>query len=242
MTMEDHLFLHARNISFRPNVSLNTKAGMVCFCIWFFTMTAGASGQSLFTRFQPSPFRHVHALKLIIAYRLPPLRDTRKDHLARVDAIFRCALRLTDGNLRDALITCALATIPYKSFKATIPMTGLAVPVPISFESDSLFSARMRGLPGLLFHGHQEVLDRDKLPHFFGSAWLHLTLRFAPLIELLGLGVETFEKIFFLEGAYDPRDMNANTRGIRFAESILHDSSVRPSLFFRLQSPYLAKP
>jgi hypothetical protein len=91
---------------------------------------------------------------------------------------------------------------------------GTTIDVPLSTESHTAFAMRVSHLPTHLY-GIAE-LDRDKLQHFFGSAWMKHAFGMTWFARLAGSLVETGEKLFVIEGAADPRDILADEDGIRF--------------------------
>lgn len=155
------------------------------------------------------------------------LRDLR-----RLDALFDAALEVCDGHAERALLAAAVATIPYRSFPALLPLTGISVTVPISIESDEDLRRRLRGLPAVLLPDTPESGDRDKLAHFFGAAWLEMRVKSAPLTCDAGLLVEYGELLFKLEGAVDERDLTVNALGARFADRIMDGLDAAPSAVF----------
>lgn len=150
-------------------------------------------------------------------------------HVARVDSLYQLAIRLTEGNIHDAVFLCSLGTLPYHSFPAYLPLLGVQVKVPISTESIECFERRYRNLPSNIFRDTPPEGDRDKLTHFFGAAWLHLVLKAKGAVALIGELIEVFESTFKLEGFDDRRDIAANDLGIRFARALMNDEDALPS-------------
>lgn len=152
----------------------------------------------------------------------------------RVDAIYLKAVMLTDGNVMEALFLCAVATLPYKTFPAVIPLVNFVITVPVSTESEGQFRRRLKNLPSGLFLDSHARGDQDKLTHFFGSAYLVCVLK-APLWTMsIGSCVEMLESIFKLEGSRDLRDEVANERGIAFGTELMQLRDVLPSKFLHV--------
>lgn len=152
----------------------------------------------------------------------------------QVDAIYRRAVMLTEGNVMEALFICAVATLPYKTFPAVIPLVNFVITVPVSTESEDQFRSRLKNLPSGLFLDSPARSDQDKLTHFFGSAYLVCVLK-APLWTMgIGSGVEMLESIFKLEGSRDVRDEVANERGIAFGTELMQSRDVLPSKFLHV--------
>ncbi|PLX23199.1 MAG: hypothetical protein C0600_15560 [Ignavibacteria bacterium] len=177
----------------------------------------------------PREFRTAYHLRAWISRQqaLSP-RDREKD-LRRLDAIYQHAVYLADGDAREALFALAIATLPYYTFPAQIPLTGLTITVPVSTENREMFEKRMAALPGKLFVDSPSYLDRDKLPHFFGSAWLQLSTGSELVSLFAGEALEFGEAVFKLEGSRDPRDIMINRLGTAFARQLQKAENVLPS-------------
>lgn len=176
----------------------------------------------------PDILGEVHALRAAIAAMPDTLPAGRRAQLERVDAIYDTALVICEGVPRQALLACAIATLPYRSFPAVLPLAGLVVRVPVSTESVAEFEARRARLPVLLL-ADAGGAGADKLPHFFGSAYLRLVLGSAELAALAGVCVEWGEALFKLEGFEDEMDLRANALGVCFAEHLRVRPAARPS-------------
>jgi hypothetical protein len=172
-------------------------------------------------------------LRELIAAQVPLRPRTRIGDLARLDAMYRRAVYFAEGDIRLALLALSYATLPYHTFPARIPLIDVAITVPVSTESREMFARRMANLPGLLLADSPPQLDRDKLPHFFGSAWLQCLLRDEELTTLAGEMIEYGEQVFKLEGFLDERDLMVNRLGARFAQALMQKRRVLPSDLFK---------
>lgn len=181
----------------------------------------------------PYEITMIHDLRDFIRA-LPRAERSREGDLRRVDEIYAYAVYLAEGDPYRATLACAWATLPYHTFPARIPLLNLGVTVPVSTESREAFLRRMARLPGMLFPDSPRGLDRDKLPHFFGSAWLQMVTRTPPLVAAAGELLEWSEAIFKLEGARDPRDIAINRLGTCFARALQRQRDVRPSDILKL--------
>jgi hypothetical protein len=152
--------------------------------------------------------------------------------LQRLDSIYIQAVELCEGDIREALLVCAVATLPYHTFPAVIPLTGIVIWVPVSTESRDDFARRLEALPSQLYLDSPRYGDRDKLPHFFGSAWLYCLIRSSSIVSLIGHGIEIFEGLFKLEGSYDERDVEVNRLGMDFAKRLMENDETLPSEVF----------
>lgn len=173
-----------------------------------------------------------HRLRADIAAMQHPACGARPCDLLRLDAIWERAVYLADGDAQDALLAAAMATLPYRRFPARLPVIGLEFTVPVSSESEEEFLRRLARLPGLLFADTPAGFDRDKLPHFFGSAWLQFQLREPDAVLFMGRTVEVLESGFELEGALDARDLRADRLGALFARTLQRGRFIRPSQMF----------
>lgn len=180
----------------------------------------------------PRELSLVYDLRALITAQQPLAPRTRQADLRRLDAIYVHAVYLAEGDIALTLFALAVATLPYHTFPARIPLLGWSVTVPVSTESREDFSRRLANLPGLLLADSPPQLDRDKLPHFFGSAWLHCTLRDEELTMAAGELIEIGEEVFKLEGFRDERDLVANRLGASFADALMRQRRVLPSDIF----------
>jgi hypothetical protein len=169
--------------------------------------------------------------------RLPPPREaTVSAHRLQLDRIYLEAVRVAEGDVREALLISSIATLPYRRFPAVLPLLGCSVNIPVSTETESDFIRRFERLPSLLFADTPPEGDRDKLPHIFGSAWLQCLLKHKPYIELIGRVVEAVESVFALAGFHDERDLRANRLGSLFGEALMKDPDALPSTIMQLHA------
>lgn len=181
----------------------------------------------------PRELSLVYDLRNIIAA-MPALHPRERDtDLDRLDAIYRRAVHLAEGDAFLALFALGFATLPYHTFPARIPLLDLGVMVPVSTESAEAYARRMAALPGILLPDSPPQLDRDKLPHFFGSAWLQVALRDEEITVFAGELLELGEELFKLEGFRDERDLLVNHLGARFGRALQRHRRVLPSDLFR---------
>ena len=167
---------------------------------------------------------------------LEPLQPrTRAGDLRRTDEIYRHAVYLAEGDAVMAMLACAWATLPYHTFPARIPLIDIGITVPVSTEHRDAFEQRMKNIPGMLFSDSPRALDRDKLPHFFGSAWLQLLTGRPELALFAGEALEWAESVFKLEGSRDIRDIAVNRLGVRFARELQARHDRMPSEILKLE-------
>jgi hypothetical protein len=186
----------------------------------------------------PEPLALMYELRGFITDLPRPDVRTREHDLQRLDAMYEEAIRLSEGDIMSALLMLTWATLPYHTFPAVLPILNLKITVPVSTESRASFDRRLANLPGVLLKDTPSYLDRDKLPHFFGSAWLQCVLKSPELADACGEMIERLEEVFKLEGSRDPRDIMVNRLGISFAMQLQRQRAVRPSEMFLLDTQH----
>ena len=152
-------------------------------------------------------------------------RATTSD-TAAMNTLFETAYLLCGGNITSTLLASSVAVLDHK----TIPVRflfGLEINLPLTIESQELFERRTAQLPSRIYTDSTE--DRDKLQHFYFSAYLKRTLGMNWLCRLLGGMIESGESLFIIGGVDDPRDRHANNDGITFALRLLQDTTVPPA-------------
>lgn len=152
--------------------------------------------------------------------------------LAATDMIFSNALTITNGNTCDALLACAVACFDHRTIFFKLIFFNL--PFPLSFESDSEYHARYAHLPSKLFYDTPPEGDRDKLQHFFGSAYLEWESHSHTFTAAIGNGVELLEPALLVGGENDERDKRANKAGAAFAMLLEQHPDIRPSMILKL--------
>jgi hypothetical protein len=157
--------------------------------------------------------------------------------LKAVDALYISALRLTRGNTGLALLYCTLATMDHQIVGIKVPL--LSTFIPLTGESDHEFLQRVANLPTRIFDDSPvgATGDRDKLQHFFGSAFVANVFESRNAAERVGTFVEEGEASFIVGGVYDRRDLRANRLGHEFGLALIdpeNQSTLLPSHFLRL--------
>jgi hypothetical protein len=169
------------------------------------------------------------------------IRDPRFVRLRRVcgdlravDAIYLKALEIGEMNIARALVVSMMATLEHQNVEIKAPLIG-AIPLPLTFEQDSLFRIRVNNLPTKLYHDtppHHG--DTDKLQHFFASAYIAYVTESPDLARSAGNFVEWGEAQFIVGGADDPRDRRANRQGEAFGHDLVYVRTILPSDYFSL--------
>jgi hypothetical protein len=149
---------------------------------------------------------------------------------AAADAIFLRALDIADGEIQYALLVALFGTMDHYRLGIRIPLLGV-LNIPLTTESDSTFRVRYRNLPKRILPdslGRTES-DKDKLQHFFGSAFLAYFTHSRGLANMIGNMIETGEEAFVVGGANDDRDKFANRLGQEFGLRLLEGEELLPS-------------
>lgn len=185
--------------------------------------------------FTPRIVQDVNAMRAYV-------RDSRFAELTRrcgdlqaVDAIYLRALKVAEYNIGRALFLSMIACVEHQKLDIRIPLVG-SVRMPLSFEEDSLFQARINNLPARIYADSPNDLhgDRDKLQHFFGSAYLAYASESPEFALSTGNVIEWGEAQFVVGGADDPRDRRANKQGARFGHDLLSVKTLLPSDYLHL--------
>ncbi|MFZ4622364.1 MAG: hypothetical protein ACOYNS_17510, partial [Bacteroidota bacterium] len=160
----------------------------------------------------PELFQHQVKLKEYLRDpRFYSLRRAYNDTLA-VDAIFDRAMLLAEGNVKEALWISLFSVMEHRSMGFRVPLIGTLY-IPLTLESDSLFKLRRTNLPKKVLNDKVVTSDKDKLQHFFGSAFLAYETNSNTFVEWVGNLLELGENKFVVGGNDDPRDRAANAKG-----------------------------
>jgi len=153
--------------------------------------------------------------------------------LNSIDEMYKYALWLTDNDIPQSFFIISLATLPYKRTPAKIPVLNLDMMFYFSMETDSSFKKRFENLPSHFLSDSPpgSFGDKDKLPHFFGSAFIGYSSDMKFLSKYIGDIIEIGEAFFSLEGYYDERDRKTNDIGAEFGLCSLRNPTVNPSEF-----------
>jgi hypothetical protein len=171
----------------------------------------------------------------IIDERFHILRNRCGDMRA-VDAIFLKSLKIAEYNIARALFLSLMAVLEHRKVNLKIPIIN-SLEVPLTFEKDSIFLARIQHLPN---HIYSDVSvnregDRDKLQHFFGSAYLSYVSEAPEFARTVGNLIEWGEAAFVVDGTNDPRDKRANKQGECFGRDLLVVMTLLPSDYLTFQ-------
>jgi hypothetical protein len=156
--------------------------------------------------------------------------------LKAVDAIFIRAMKLTNNNTAMALLLATKACFDHRTVGLKVPVFALFFP--LSNESREEFKSRVANLPRKLYTDtpRGKIGDRDKLQHFFGSAFIAFAFESAEPAERTSEFVEKGEDLIIVDGTIDARDVRANRQGQRFGLALLENCYRVPSEFISSRS------
>jgi len=158
--------------------------------------------------------------------------------LSATDSIYIEAINFTDNDYADALLALMLATVPYNEVPLQMPLINLVVYYPLISADKETFLKKNDNLPRYLFLDtpNDNYGDKDKLAHFFGSAFLSYESNIFDLGKLIGYFVEAFEESFKVQSNVDMRDLDVNAYGRLFGELLKENKKILPSQIFLLRS------
>ena len=158
-------------------------------------------------------------------------RETVSDTTS-MNAIYQIAFMMCNGRSKEALLTSGVAVLDHRLLPIKLPF-GLVLNIPLTLESEEQFNRRASKLPAHIYS--PDIADRDKLQHFFFSAYLKRVVKMNLLTSFVGNMTEIIEDAFVIGGANDPRDKHANADGTRFglksaaSETALPTESLTPN-------------
>lgn len=158
--------------------------------------------------------------------------------VSAADSIFIQATKFTNGNISDALLALMLATVPYREVPIQIPLLNTIVNYPLTAADETTFLKKNDNLPRFLFldSPQNDYGDKDKLAHFFGSAFLSYESHIFDLGKLIGYFVEAFEESFKVQSSVDIRDLDVNDYGRLFGNLLQENNDLLPSQIFLIRS------
>ena len=178
-----------------------------------------------------------HISQFLASERFIEIRKSKND-LAATDSIFIEAVNHCNGNISDALLALMFATVPYREVPIQIPLIKAIVSYPLTSADEETFLKKNENLPRYLFFDtpQNDYGDKDKLAHFFGSAYLSYESNIFDLGKLIGYFVEAFEESFKVQSSVDLRDLDVNDYGRLFGNLLKENDKLLPSKIFLLRS------
>jgi hypothetical protein len=147
----------------------------------------------LFTYFPSIFIQHELELKSFVRSKtFKHLREQFGDAKS-VDAIYVRAMQLTNNNTAISLLLSTFATFDHETVGLNVPFFSLAFP--LTDESGAEFRRRVNNLPRIIYDDSPESGDRDKLQHFFGSAFLTFISESRDAADRFGTFVEKGERL-----------------------------------------------
>jgi len=152
-----------------------------------------------------------------------------------IDAIYLKSLKIADYNIARALFLSFMAVLEHRKVDVKMPIIK-SIALPLTFEEDSIFNARMKNLPTKVYSDtqHGSYGDIDKLQHFFGSAYLAYASEAPGFTKATGDLVEWCEEKLVVGGTDDTRDKRANGQGKSFGHDLLVVKTLLPSDYLTL--------
>jgi hypothetical protein len=165
-------------------------------------------------------------------------KESNVGDLALVDTLFKRAADYRQNDISEALLSLTFAVIPYKNVPIQFPLIRIIVQYPLISAADSVFILKNKNLPKRLYFDtpNDNFGDKDKLAHFFGSAFLGYNSSVFDLGDLIGYFVEVFEEEFKVQSVIDNRDLITNKLGYIFGTYLKKDKTIHPSSAFLLRT------
>ena len=153
-----------------------------------------------------------------------------KSDLQQIDSIYLQQLNYQQKDFKEALLSLTFALVLVRKVNIKFPIFGM-INYPLVSVSDSLFELKNKFTPKYIFFDTQlnEFGDKDKLSHFFGSAFISYSSNIFDFGDLIGYFIEVFEENFKIQSSIDKRDMVANNLGKIFGELLKKNKNILPS-------------
>jgi len=154
--------------------------------------------------------------------------------LSLIDTLYGRTLQYRNFDYSETLFSLCLATVPYKKVTIRMPVLKILIQYPLVSANDSIFLLKNNNLPKDLFFDtpQNDYGDKDKLAHFFGSAFLAYNSSIFDLGDLIGYFVEVFEQEFKVQSQIDDRDLMTNKLGYIFGTYLKRYKHIQPSNTF----------
>lgn len=178
-----------------------------------------------------------HISEFIASEKFKEIKESGND-LAATDSIYKEAIKYCEDNISEALLALMLATVPYREVPVQLPILNLSLNYPLTSADLQIFLKKNENLPRYLFFDspRNSYGDKDKLAHFFGSAFLSYESTIFDLGKLIGYFVEAFEESFKVQSTVDLRDLDVNEYGRLYGTLLKENTSLLPSQIFLLRS------
>ena len=151
-----------------------------------------------------------------------------------VDTLYLRSVKFYNNDLSESMLALTFACLPYKEMHLKIPVIQIMWTIPLPAVPSPLFDRKTKNLPSKLFADSpdNDFGDKDKLPHFFGTAFIEYNFSFFNISKFLGIFVEKFEETFYVQGAMDKRDLLIDRLGAKFGKGLKNNRNLLPSELF----------
>ncbi|MGD1007737.1 MAG: hypothetical protein ABR980_10960 [Ignavibacteriaceae bacterium] len=165
------------------------------------------------------------------------LKKTNND-LALADTIYLRMLKYENYDYLNTLFELTFAVIPYNKVHVRIPLINSVVVYRLPCAPDSIYRKKNNNLPRRFFFDTptDNYGDKDKLAHFFGSAYISYAQSIFDIGYFIGYFVEVFEEDFEVQDPIDQRDLQTNNLGNIFGEMLKKDKNILPSQVMIIRS------
>ena len=155
-----------------------------------------------------------------------------------IDSIYIQAFNHSDNDYSEVLLALTFATVPYREVPIQIPVIKVVLYYPLISASDSIFNLKNENLPRYIFFDSPDnnYGDKDKLAHFFGSAFISYFSNIFDLGNPIGYFVEVFEESFKVQSAIDEKDLMTNKLGNTFGKLLKQNKNILPSQIIILRT------
>lgn len=198
---------------------------------------------SLFISAQPLDKSVSELSNYILSEDFMKVRNQNND-LATIDSLYLKVLNNHNGDISEGLLTIAFATLAFQKLPVQVPILNFKIYLSLSHVDERKFQQKVESLPKNLFFNSPKTKfgDKDKLAHFFGSAYLANSFTIFNLSKFMGIFIELFEATFKVEGFLDYRDLVVNELGELYGNALIRNPDLLPSdilkiynlLFFRV--------
>ena len=153
-----------------------------------------------------------------------------KSDLQLIDLIYTIQLKYQKMDFKEALLSLTFALVQVRVVSINFPILG-KINYPLVSVNDSLFELKNKYLPKQVFWDSNlnDFGDKDKLSHFFGSAFISYNSNIFDFGDLIGYFIEVFEEDFHIQSSIDKRDMMANYLGNIFGDLLKYNKDILPS-------------
>ena len=147
-----------------------------------------------------------------------------------IDSIYIYQLKYQNYDYGEVLLSLTFALIPVREVQVKFPLLN-KINYPLVSVTDSIFNLKNKNLPKDLFWDtpNNNFGDKDKLAHFFGSAFISYSSNIFDFGNLIGYFVEVFEENFKIQSSIDKRDMMTNSLGNLFGKMLKENKDILPS-------------